>query len=48
MKIQFVGPQKHSWELDILPNILILRTKRDIRFALSIFLWGIVFVFKVK
>lgn len=48
MKIQFVRPEKYSWELDVLPNILILRTKRDIRFALSIFLWGIVFIFKIK
>ena len=48
MKVEFIKPHKTSWECDILPNILILRTKRDIRFAISIFLWGIVFIFKIK
>lgn len=48
MKVEFVKPHKTSWECDILPNILVLRTSDEIRFAISILLWGIVFRFKIK
>ena len=48
MKIQFIKPFKDSWECDILPNILVLRIGNEIRIAISILLWGIVFCFKIK
>ena len=48
MKVEFVKPNKTSWECDIIPNILVLRTGNEIRFAMSILLWGIVFSFKIK
>lgn len=48
MKVQFIKPLKDSWECDILPNILILRIGNEIRFAISILLWGIIFIFKIK
>ena len=47
MKVGFIKPHKYSWECDILPNILILRTNNESRFAMSILLWGIVFSFKI-
>lgn len=47
MKVEFIKPHKYSWECDILPNILILRINNEIRFAISILLWGIVFRFKI-
>ena len=48
MKVTFIKPCKRRWECDIIPNILVLRTGDEIRFALSILLWGIVFQFKIK
>ena len=48
MKIGFIKPYKTNWELDILPNILVLRIGNEIRLAISILLWGIVFHFKIK
>ena len=48
MKVRFIKPHKTSWECDILPNILVLRIVNEIRFAISILLWGIVFQFKIK
>ena len=48
MKVRFIKPHKTSWECDILPNILVLRIGNEIRFAISILLWGIVFQFKIK
>lgn len=47
MKVTFVKPHKTSWECDIIPNILILRTGNEIRLVISIFLYGIVFSFKI-
>ena len=47
MKVIFVKPHKTRWECDIIPNILVLRTGNEIRLAISIFLWGIVFSFKI-
>lgn len=48
MKVVFIKPRKRSWECDIIPNILVLRTGDEIRFAISILLWGIVFQFKIN
>ena len=47
MKIIFIKPHKNSWECDIIPNVLIMRTGDEIKFAISILLWGIVFSFKI-
>ena len=48
MKVTFVKPHKTSWECDIIPNILVLRTGDEIKFAVSILFWGIVFQFKLN
>ena len=48
MKFTFVKPSKRSWECDIIPNILVLRTGDEIRFVISILLWDIVFRFKIN
>lgn len=48
MKVAFVKPHKTSWECDIIPNVLVLRTGDEIRFAVSILFWGIVFIFKIE
>ena len=48
MKVTFVKPHKTSWECDIIPNICIIRISNEIKFAISILLWGIVFQFKIK
>ena len=48
MKVVFIKPHKRNWECDIIPNILVLRINNEIRFAISIFLWDIVFYFKIN
>ena len=47
MKVTFITPKKTSWECDIIPNFLILRTGNEIRIAISILFLEIVFSFKI-
>lgn len=48
MKVKFIRPYRTSWEFDIIPNICFLRVGDEIKFAISILLWGIVFQFKIN
>lgn len=48
MKLELITPHKHSWECDLLPNVLVLRTGCKLKLAVSFLLWGVVLVFNLK
>lgn len=48
MKIELIKPHRRSWECDLIPNVLILRTEDKLKLAVSLLLWGIVFVFNLN
>lgn len=48
MKLKLIKPHKRSWECDLLPNVLVLRTGDRLKLAVSFLLWGVVFVFNLK
>ncbi len=48
MELKLIKPYKHSWECDLLPNVLVLRIGCKLKLVLSFLLWGVAFVFKLK
>ena len=48
MELKLIKPHKHSWECDLLPNVLVMRMGDRLALAVSFLLWGVFFVFNFK